>query len=173
MSNLIKSAEASFAKLNSLIAACVAASVGLFAFLVPIDFFLRKLRWGGLVWLNEGAEYFLYFGVFLSAAWVLQRGAHVRVDIVISHLPSKAAAWLERAIDMAGAILCMVMVYYGTKGAWSAFVLGTLPDKHLQIPNWVILCVFSVSFVLLKIEFLFRYYRAGREGYIADENAGF
>lgn len=169
---MVEQFQSAFERLNNLIAACVAVTVGLFTVLVPIDFLLRKLRWGGLEWLNEGAEYFLYFGVFLSATWVLQRGAHVRVDIIISHLPPRAAAWLERTMDMFGATLCLTMAYFGAKGGWSAYVLGTLPDKEIRIPNWIILAVFTLSFLLLTIEFLLRFRRAGQHGYVAEEGAG-
>lgn len=173
MSNSIDKFESSFERFNAVVAACVAASVGIFTILVPFDLLLRKLRLGGLEWLNEGAEYFLFFGVFLSATWVLQRGAHVRVDVVISKLPPRAAAWLERAIDMVGAILCLAMALFGYEGTVSAYVLGTLPDKNMQIPNWIILVVFTVSFLMLAIEFLLRFRRAGQLGYVAEESVGF
>ncbi|WP_193746540.1 TRAP transporter small permease [Ruegeria sp. ANG-R] len=165
--------ESLFKTLNSAIAACVAVSVGLFTVLVTLDYLLRKFRIGGLEWLNEGAEYGLFFGVFLSATRVLQQGAHVRVDIIISSLPARAAAWLERMVDLFGALICAIMAYLGSKGALSAFVLGTLPDKDLRVPNWVVLSVFCLSFVLLTVEFLLRYYRAGKHGYVREDGVGF
>ncbi len=173
MTDFFKTFEAIFVKLNNAIAIGVAISIGMFAILAPFDFLIRKLRMGGLEWLNEGAEYFLFFGVFLSATWVLQQGAHVRVDIIISNLPARAAAWLERAMDLVGAALCAIMAYLGARSTISAYVLGTLPDKDLRIPNWIVLSIFCISFVLLTIEFLLRYHRAGRQGYVAEASAGF
>lgn len=173
MNILIRSIDSFFVRLNTAIAACVALSVGLFVILVTYDFMLRKLRWGGLEWLNEGAEYGLFFGVFLSATWVLQQGAHVRVDIVVSLLARRAAARLERLMDLAGAALCAIMAYFGAKGSFSTYVLGILPDKDLRIPNWVILGIFALSFVLLTIEFLLRYYRAGKSDAVRKEQMEF
>lgn len=173
MADLLNAFEVFYLKLNTAIAAAVAVSIGLFTLLVPLDFILRKLRMGGLEWLNEGAEYFLFFGVFLSATWVLQKGAHVRVDIVISNLPARAAAWLERVMDLAGAALCALMAYLGSKSSVTTFILGTMPDKDLRIPNWVVLVVFTLAFILLTIEFLLRYARATRRGYVAEASAGF
>lgn len=166
--------EAAFEKLNLAIAAVVAMSIGLFAVLVPLDLFLRKLEWGNMSWLHEGAEYALYVGVFMSAAWVLNKGAHVRVDIVIASLPDRAAARLERAVDLAGAILCAALCYFGATGAIGEYILGTLPDRDLRIPNWFILAIFSLSFALLTIEFLLRYRRVGRDAAAARiSDAGF
>lgn len=161
MTALLDRFEAAFEKLNLVIAGLVAASIGVFAVLVPLDLFIRKLGWGNFAWLHEGAEYALFVGVFMSAAWVLNKGAHVRVDIVTASLPERGARLLERGVDLAGALLCAVLCYFGATGAIGEFIVGTMPDKDLRIPNWYMLVIFSVSFALLTIEFLLRYRRAG------------
>lgn len=173
MTPLLDRFEAAFEKVNLVIAALVATSIGVFALLVPLDLFIRKLGWGNFAWLHEGAEYALYVGVFLSAAWVLNKGAHVRVDIVIASLPERAANNLERSIDIAGAVLCAALCYFGASGAIGEYVLGTLPDKDLRIPNWYMLAVFSISFALLTIEFLLRFRRVGKDDAAQLSDAGF
>ena len=160
--------ETAFGRLNRILAALVALSIGVFALLIPFDLFLRKVGWGNLPWLHEGAEYGLYVGVFLSAAWVLNKGAHVRVDIIIAALPGRVALRLERLLDIAGALLCAILA-----GMIGEYELGTLPDKDLRIPNWYMLLVFAVSFALLAIEFLLRYRRAGKDGMAILSEAGF
>jgi TRAP-type C4-dicarboxylate transport system permease small subunit len=161
--------EALFNSFNTFIAGLVAASIGLFAVLIPIDLMLRKLRWGNLAWLHEGIEYTLYVGVFLSAAWVLSKGAHVRVDILVAALPKRAAMRMEKALDIAGALLCAVLCYYGVTAGIAEFVDETMPDKDLRIDNWYMMVAFALAFAMLTIEFLLRYRRAG-EG---TEKAGF
>jgi TRAP-type C4-dicarboxylate transport system permease small subunit len=173
MTAFIDRFESAFERLNQAIAAVVAVSIGVFAVLVPLDLFLRKFGWGNLPWLNEGAEYALYIGVFLSAAWVLNQGAHVRVDIVISALPARLSRQLERAIDLAGALLCAALCYFGINGAIGEFIANTLPDKDLRIPNWYMLAIFAIAFVLLTIEFLLRYRRVGKEDAAGASEAGF
>ncbi|NIZ13579.1 TRAP transporter small permease [Phaeobacter sp. HF9A] len=173
MASLIDSFETLFEKFNLCVAVCVAGSIGLFALLVPFDFFSRKLGGRGLEWLNEGAEYGLYAGVFLSAAWVLYKGAHVRVDIILTALPARLGARVERVIDLFGALLCFAMAYFGANGTLSSYAFGSLPDKDLQIPNWIVLAVFTVSFIMLAIEFLFRFRRAGRPDYKVSTDIGF
>ncbi len=172
-SSILDRFEAAFEGMNRLIAALVALSIGVFALLIPLDLFLRKLGWGNLPWLHEGAEYGLYIGVFLSAAWVLNKGAHVRVDIVIAALPARTALRLEKALDIVGALLCAILCYWGLAGALGEYELGTLPDKDLRIPNWYMLLVFALSFALLAVEFLLRYRRAVRDGAVTSSEAGF
>jgi len=169
MSKVLDRCETWFNTFNTFIAALVAISIGCFALLIPFDLLLRKMAWGNLPWLGEGIEYALYVGVFLSAAWVLQKGAHVRVDIIVAALPQRAARRLERMLDLAGALLCAVLCYYGISAAITEFVDETLPDKDLRIDNWYMMVAFALAFAMLTIEFLFRFRRAGE----ADAKAGF
>jgi len=138
----------------------VAISIGSFAVLIPLNLLIVKTGIGAIWWLSEGVEYALYVGVFLGAPWVLQQGAHVRVDVMVSSLPEKAAAWLERFLDLIGAILSLILCTYGVRLAMSEYADGTYPDKDLSIANWIMMTVFAVSFFLLAIEFLFRIRRA-------------
>ena len=173
MSSFFDWFQAVFEQVNRFVAALVALSIGLFALLIPLDLFLRKIGWGNLPWLHEGAEYGLYVGVFLSAAWVLNKGAHVRVDIVIASLPDRVALRLEKLLDIAGALLCAILCYFGLTGMIGEYALGTLPDKDLRIPNWYMLLVFGLSFALLTLEFLLRFRRAGKEIATASTETGF
>jgi TRAP-type C4-dicarboxylate transport system permease small subunit len=169
MSKVIDRFEVWFNAFNTFIAALVALSIGAFAVLIPIDLLLRKLRWGNFPWLGEGIEYALYVGVFLSAAWVLQKGAHVRVDIIVAALPKRVAVRMEKALDIVGAVLCAVLCYYGVDAAIIEYVDQTLPDKDLRIDNWYMMVAFALAFALLTIEFLLRIRRAGDAG----DKAGF
>jgi TRAP-type C4-dicarboxylate transport system permease small subunit len=162
--------EAGFNRAMVYLAALVAVSIGLFAVLIPLNLFLIKVQWGGMWWLYEAVEYALYFGVFIGSPWVLQQGAHVRVDILTSALPKKAAARLEQMLDIAGASLCALLCFYGIRVTVSEFQDGTLPDKDLRIETGYIMAVFAVSFLLLAIEFLLRFRRA-REIVVKEESA--
>jgi TRAP-type C4-dicarboxylate transport system permease small subunit len=148
--------EAGFKKLNLFLAALVAISIGLIAVLISLNLLLVKAHWGSIWWLNEGIEYTLYVGVFIGAPWVLQQGAHVRVDVLTSALPARLAVRLETFLDGAGVALCILLCFYGVRASIIEFQDGTLPDKDLRIDNWYMLSVFAASFALLAIEFLMR-----------------
>jgi TRAP-type C4-dicarboxylate transport system permease small subunit len=153
--------EAGFHRLLVALAALVAISIGLIAVLISLNLLLIKMEWGSIWWLYEGVEYALYMGAFLGAPWVLQKGAHVRVDVVVSALSPEASARLEVIMDVFGALLCLFLCYYGVRAGVSEFQDGTLPDKDLRIPNWYMMVVYALSFLLLAVEFLLRIRRAG------------
>ena len=117
MSNVIDSIESGFNRLARWLIALVAASIGLFAVLIPFNLVLINLHYGGMWWLHEAIEYALYVGVFIGAPWVLQQGAHIRVDLASIALPRTIAVYLERIIDMAGCGLCILLFTYGIRAA--------------------------------------------------------
>lgn len=160
MANLIDAFEVGFNRLLLALAYGVAISIGLIAVLIPLNLLLIKMVWGNIWWLYEGVEYTLYVGVFLGTPWVLQQGAHVRVDVLADNLSKSAAAQLERMVDLGGALLCAFLCYYGIRATVAEYEDGTMPDKILSIANWIMLSVFAVSFLLLTIEFLLRLRRA-------------
>ena len=142
------------------LAVLVALSIAAITVLIPLNLLLVKMQWGNLWWLHEAVEYLLYVGVFLCAPWVLSQGAHVRVDVLTSALPLRASIKLEQCVAALCATLCTVLCVYGVRMAISEFQDGTLPDKDLRIPTWYMMVVFALSFALLAIEFVLRWWRA-------------
>ncbi len=145
-----------FGRLNNGLGFVVAVSIGLFALSISGDLAMRRLGLGNMPWLYEMIEYVLYGGVFLAAPWVLREGAHVRVDLLLSALPRKAALHLERALDVAGAAVCMALAWYGWQAGLEAFVGDSRQFKTLVVHDWWLMAIFTVSLALLAIEFLLR-----------------
>ncbi|MCP4073435.1 MAG: TRAP transporter small permease [Hyphomicrobiales bacterium] len=160
MVKLIDMLELYFNRLVAFLIGLVAASIGLFAILIPVNLIMVKMQWGSLWWLNESAEYTLYFGVFIGAPWVLQQGAHVRVDVINALISQKSAIRLERLVDIIGFTLCVCLCIYGLRAMMMEWEDGTMPDKTVSIANWIILVFFAFSFFMLALEFLFRLRRA-------------
>ena len=160
--------EAGFNRVVLYLAYLVALSIGLIAVLIPLNLFLIKTQLGSIWWLYEGVEYTLYFGVFIGAPWVLNQGAHVRVDVLTAALNTESAQRVERIMDFAGAVLCVLLCFYGSRVTLWEFQDGTLPDKDLRIPTGYMMAIFSTSFFLLAIEFLLRFRRTGHQSDKAD-----
>lgn len=167
MHGFVTQLDVLFGRIVFILAVLVAASIGLMAVLIPCNLLLLKMQWGNLGWLYEASEYALYTGVFIGAPWVLRQGAHVRVDVLTTALPAVWSKRLDQAVNVAGALLCLFLCYYGVRAGLSEFADGTLPDKDLRIANWIMVAVFAVSFLLLAIEFLLRLHRTGDAGRIA------
>lgn len=75
-------------------------------------------------------------------------------------------------MDVCAIFLCLVLFYYGMRATISEYQLGTMPDRDLPIANWIILSAFSLSFVLLAMEFALRARRAQEIVAKRDTGAG-
>ena len=51
---------------------------------IGADVALRNAGAGGLAWSTEVSEYILYLITLMSAPWLLRRGQHIRVDIILA-----------------------------------------------------------------------------------------
>src|SRR3954454_16572081 len=71
--------------------------------MICADVLLRNVRiipgMVGLEWSNEISEAMLYLITMLTAPWLLRRGQHIRVDIVLRAVPSKIGWLFEWVVD--------------------------------------------------------------------------
>lgn len=127
--------------------------------LVTGDIILRNVANTGFVWANEVSEYALYLITVLTAPWLLRRGQHVRLDLILGAVPRRAAFLMEAAGDIVGFAVCLTMIRYATWMTYDAWRIGSITIKNLVFPEWWLLVPLPVCFVLLAIEFIFRFRR--------------
>jgi TRAP-type C4-dicarboxylate transport system permease small subunit len=151
--------SAAFGRLLDTLAAL--ASVTLFAMvvLVTADIVLRNVGRGGFVWANEVSEYSLYLITLFTAPWLLRRGQHVRLDLVLVMLPERVAWRLDAVSDIVGFVVSLVLVRYGLAMTYDSWRIGSITIKNLIFPEWWLLAPLPVTFLLVAIEFLFRFQR--------------
>jgi TRAP-type C4-dicarboxylate transport system permease small subunit len=139
----------------------VAAALTLLAMVVMVaaDILLRNLTRTGFAWSNEISEYALYVITLLTAPWLLRRGQHVRIDLVLTLVPARVAWLMEAASDVLGFAVCLVMMRYGLKMSIDSALLGSITIKNLVFPEWWLLWPLPVCFALLAAEFVFRFDR--------------
>ena len=127
--------------------------------LVTADIVLRNTLGIGFAWSNEATEYALYLITLLTAPWLLRRGQHVRIDMMLVIVPPRLAWACEAAADLVGLAASLVLVWYGTVMTAQSARLGSLTIKNLVFPEWWLLAPLPICFALLALEFIFRFYR--------------
>ena len=110
----------------------------------------------GLPWSNELSENMLYLITVLSAPWLMRKGQHIRVDIVLRALPRQVAWYCEWAVDALALACCAAMMVYGAQAALASHASDALTIKTLVTPEWWMLAPLPAAFALLAIEVLFR-----------------
>jgi TRAP-type C4-dicarboxylate transport system permease small subunit len=130
--------------------------------LIGADVVLRNLGLGGVAWSNEVCEYLLYLLTLLSAPWLLRRGQHIRVDILLRTLPALTGWLLEWVGDILGLACSLYFVRYGIKVVVASYLSNAISIKTLVIPEWWLLVPMPLAFVAVAIEFLFRMHRLAK-----------
>jgi TRAP-type transport system small permease protein len=151
-----------FAKLFYALAVLAALTLLAMVVMVSADIILRNLTRSGFPWANEVSEYGLYLMTLLTAPWLLRRGQHVRIDLVLTLMPVRAAWLMEALADVAGFTVCLIMMRYGIKMTVDSAMLGSITIKNLVFPEWCLLWPLPACFALLAAEFVFRFDRLMR-----------
>ena len=127
--------------------------------LVTLDIILRNVAPRGFTFANEVSEYALYLMTLATAPWLLRRGQHIRLDIVLAQLSPRVAWLIEAAADVIGFAVCLVLVRYGAAMTLASLNAGAITIKNLVFPEWWLLAPLPVAFALVAIEFVFRFHR--------------
>jgi TRAP-type C4-dicarboxylate transport system permease small subunit len=140
----------------------------LFAMMVVIcgDVFLRNVplipTLRGFPATNDLSEAFLYLITLLSSPWLLRRGQHIRVDILLRVIPRRWAWICEWAVDGFGLACSLIVMWYGAAATLDSIASGEMFIKALATPAWCWLVFLPLVFALLAVEFVFRMHALGR-----------
>ena len=143
--------------------------------MICADVFLRNVRvvpgLVGLAWSNEISEAMLYLVTLLTAPWLLRRGQHIRVDIVLRAVPPQVGWTFEWLVDALGFACCLVITWYSGRAALASYEAGSLSIKTLVTPEWWLLSVLPLAFAALSIEMLFRMRRLALSAHAPRDDA--
>ena len=152
--------ERAYGRLLEAFAAAACALILGMTLMICADVFLRNVRVipgvAGLAWSAEISEAMLFLITLLTAPWLLRRGQHIRVDIVLRAVPPRVGWLFEWAVDLLGLGCCALIAWYSARAALASFNAGSLSIKTLVTPEWWLLTVLPVAFACLTIEMLFR-----------------
>jgi len=127
---------------------------------ICLDVLLRNVRivpgMLGIAWANEATEYALYLITMLVAPWLLRRGQHIRIDVLLRVMPPQLAWYCEWLCDLIAFACCVSIAFAGWKSIVSSTAIGSMVVKTLAIPEWWLLAPLQACFTLLAIEMLFR-----------------
>jgi len=162
MQNLWRTVVAAYDRLIDLCAVLTALIVLLLTFGITLDVGVRTLGFGTIDWMLEASEYALLALTFLGAPWALREGAHVRVDIVLSALPTVLVRILELVVDALGTATSLVLLVWSCLATLSSARSHSMVYKLLVFPEWWLYALMAFSGALLSIEFARRLIRAIR-----------
>ena len=128
--------------------------------LTSIKVFFRYGLREGLMGVDQISGTLLVYIAFLGAAWVLRREEHVTIDLLVTRLRPDARRWLTCINSVLGALICLVVAFYGTLEAVTSWQRGILIPAEIEIPRVINLGVIPLGAFLLCFQFMRRARRA-------------
>ena len=135
------------------IAAILIAAVALG---ISLDVIQRNIGWGTFSWMLEASEYAIFVATFLGAPWVLRLGAHVRVDVLVTSLPPRAARVFETLANLVGVATSGVLLYYALRVTGNSIADDARIIKMFIVPEWWVFALVAFAILLIIVEFLRR-----------------
>src|SRR2546428_13196004 len=125
--------ESAYGRALEVLALAACALIFGMTLMICADVLLRNVRlvpgMVGLAWSNEISEAMLYLVTMLTAPWLLRRGQHIRVDIVLRAVPPRVGWAFEWAVDALGLACCAAIPYYGPRPAPATYAARSLSIK--------------------------------------------
>ncbi|WP_118134619.1 TRAP transporter small permease subunit [Oceanicella sp. SM1341] len=138
---------------------------GLICFLVVAigaEAILRSLGLGVIRGVVDLSEHAMFNIAVLAAPWILRHNLHIRVDVVVTHLPKRPAEVAELLTSLAGLVTCAVITWYGVRVFATSWSRGELIFSELIIPDWWLQWQIPLAGALLVVEFARRVAEAAR-----------
>ncbi len=108
------------------------------------------------IWVLEYTEFSLLFITFLGATWLLRRGGHVRMDVVLSRFAPRTQTVVNIITSILAAIVFLFITGYGVVATWDSFVAGKSTHSLLQTPIFPIMFIIPVGSFFFFIQLLRR-----------------
>lgn len=152
---------------SAMVSGCLFGSI---AIVITMDILLRNGGFGNLPWALEASEYALATATFLGAPWVLYKGGHVNIDILLRAVNARAFLWLELLGDLLGLLTSILFAVFAVRAALDSLAMHSMVYKTLVFPEWWLYVPVVFCFVLLGVEFGCRAVRTVRTGSAGPES---
>ena len=147
MGKILDRVLGSLAVIVSLILIFMTISIG-------YSIFARALGFRGPVWIVQFNEYAMLFATFLGTAWLLSKGKHVSIELIVSRFKPRGQKVFELIHSIMGMGLSSTLCYYGTLTTIENLRRNVIHVQAVDVPMAYILFVIPLGFFLLLLQFI-------------------
>jgi C4-dicarboxylate transporter, DctQ subunit len=147
-----------FDYLNSVMVVISAIMLIGLTFIVGADITLRYLFNKPLGWVKEVSEYTLVGLGFLVAAWILKDDAHVKMDLVLNKVGSRAQTMMNIITSGISTIVVLITTWFTLRVIVDFYRTKLVAPTVLEPPKWILLTPIFVGCFLLAVQFIRRTY---------------
>ncbi len=105
------------------------------------------------IWAQETAIYLFIWTMLAGSAYTLQKGKHVRIDLLIEHLSLRTQHILEMVTSFVGMIFCAIVAWQAYEMIAASVGYSKVSATPLRVPMWIPQMALLLGFVLLTFQF--------------------
>ncbi len=110
-------------------------------------------------WVSEVGGYLLVAIVFLGLAAAQRGGSHIRVELLLDHLPPRAALELQHIANWIGVVFVIFCAWQSAAFTAGEYVNGTRSWGLLSTPQWIPQLPMAIGFSLFALALVADGYR--------------
>ena len=121
--------------------------------IVSLEICMRYFFQKPQIWTVEVCEFILFILTFLGAPWLLKKGGHASVDILVermSPVPQRYASLFASAV---GILVSLVITWFSLVTSWQCYTEGVVLTKTLTVSKYYFLLFIALGYFCLMIEF--------------------
>lgn len=122
------------------------------SFYITLDVIGRKFFHLSSAVTDEMGGYALAFGSMWALAWTLRSGGHVRIDVLLPHLPRALRSVLDYLAMAAMAFFAAFVAFYAWRLALESFDTDARAMSFLRTPLYVPQGILAVGLSVLGVE---------------------
>ena len=101
-------------------------------------------------WIGDAVAYYLMAGItFIPAAWILRKGGHPSVRLVIDRLKPRNQRVLRILNNILGLVYSLVLAWYGWLWTYEEFTHHYTFSTAIPFPTWPAACIVFVGGLIL------------------------
>jgi len=104
--------------------------------------------------LDAYAGYLMAASIFLSLAYTLKAGEHIRVTLVIERLSGRARKAFELFCLAAATVITGYVAWFAVRMVWLSWLINDISQAQDQTPLWIPQTVMAFGAVILFIAFV-------------------
>ncbi|MBN2752167.1 MAG: TRAP transporter small permease [Rhodospirillaceae bacterium] len=99
----------------------------------------------------EIAGFFLAASSFLALPYAFRHGSHIRVTLVLMHLPRKTQVFMSVAVCLVGGVVSAFLSWYVWELIRDSYEFGDLSSGLIAVPLWIPQTPIAVGAAILAI----------------------
>src|SRR6056297_4013944 len=113
---------------------------------------LRNFADSSLAWADDAMRAGVLWITMLAGVLAAGQARHIKIDVLLHTLPEKIQPWVQRAMYLATALICVTLAAASVDLIQLEITFGDI--AFLNVPRWAVLMIIPIGFALMGWRFM-------------------